>query len=226
MRVAAYTRVSTEDQAREGISLEAQASRLRAYCVAKDWELAVLEADEGVSGKTLDRPGMGRILALVEAGEVQAVLIYKLDRLTRSVADLARLVELFDRRGVALVSLQESLDATTATGRLMMNLLASVSQWEREVIGERTGEAMRHLRATGRVYSRPVFGYAEKDGRLVADPEERKTLAHCRRWRDRGLSYHRIAARLNAEGVPAKRGGRWQANTVRRILLAAEREVA
>ena len=94
--------------------------------------------DQGASAKSLHRPGLARLLALVKAGAVQVVVVSKLDRLTRSVGDLDKLMKLFERKGVALVSLQESLDATTATGRLMMNLLASVSQWEREVIGERT----------------------------------------------------------------------------------------
>jgi site-specific DNA recombinase len=115
------------------------------------------------------------------------------------------------------VSLQESLDATTATGRLMMNLLASVSQWEREVIGERTRDAMQHLKAQGRVYSRPVFH----------DPE---TLAWMQAQRARGYSYDEIAEALNAAGMPTTRGGRWQGNTVRRILLRTtptkERQVA
>jgi site-specific DNA recombinase len=88
-----------------------------------------------VNAKSLTRPSLERLLALVDAGEVDVVIVYKLDRLTRSVVDLDQLMKLFERRHVALVSLQESLDATTAKGRLMINLLASVSQWEREVIG-------------------------------------------------------------------------------------------
>jgi site-specific DNA recombinase len=147
MKVVGYCRVSTEDQAREGVSLAAQHVKIEAYALVKDWILAEVIRDEGVSAKSLVRPGLQRLLALVEAGQVEAVIIYKLDRLTRSVADLDKLMKLFERKGVALVSLQESLDATTATGRLMMNLLASVSQWEREVIGERTRDAMQHLKA-------------------------------------------------------------------------------
>jgi site-specific DNA recombinase len=88
MKIAGYVRVSTEDQAREGVSLEAQAEKLRAYCLVKDWQIVALEKDEGVSAKTLDRPGMQKIMAMVEAGEVGAVVVYKLDRLTRSVETL------------------------------------------------------------------------------------------------------------------------------------------
>jgi site-specific DNA recombinase len=194
------------------VSLAAQQEKIQAYAVVKDWALVEVIRDEGVSAKTTNRPGLERLLILVESRQIEAVVVYKLDRLTRSVSDLNRLVELFERKGVALVSLQESLDATTATGRLMMNLLASVSQWEREVIGERTRDAMQHLKAQGHVYSRPVFG---------EHPEDASTLARMQQERARGSSYEDIAERLNAAGIPTTRGGRWQGNTVRRILLRA-----
>jgi site-specific DNA recombinase len=116
------------------------------------------------------------------------------------------------------VSLQESLDATTATGRLMMNLLASVSQWEREVIGERTRDAMKYLKGNSKVYSRPIFGYAQDGSKLTTDPQDIKALEFMQAWRSEGLSYHKIADELNLMGLATKRGGKWQANTVRRIL--------
>ena len=218
MKVAAYIRVSTEDQAREGVSLEAQAERLVAYCTAKDWELVALERDEGISGKTLDRPGMDRILARVESRQVEVVLVYKLDRLTRSVSDLARLVELFERRGVSLVSLVESLDATTASGRLMMNLLASVSQWEREVIGERTREAMSYKRRHRQVYSPTPYGFTREGTALVEDEAEMRIVRRIKKWRAAGRTLTAIADALNKQEVPTKRGGRWAAATVRYML--------
>jgi site-specific DNA recombinase len=128
MHVVGYARVSTEDQAREGVSLIAQEAKIDAYATMKDWTLLGIIRDEGVSAKILKCPGLERVLARVEAGEVDVVIVYKLDRLTRSMVALDQLMKLFERRHVAPVILQESLDATTATGRLMMNLLASVSQ--------------------------------------------------------------------------------------------------
>jgi site-specific DNA recombinase len=171
----------------------------------KDWTLREVVCEAEVSAKSLKRPGLAHVLGLVKAGAVGAVVVYKLDRLTCSVVDLDRLLKLFERHGVALVSLQESLDATTATGRLMMNLLASVSQWEREVIGECTREAMQHLKATGQVHCRPA----------CTDP---KTLARMRRLRTTGLSYQAIAEALTATGMPTVRGGRWAGTTVWRLL--------
>jgi site-specific DNA recombinase len=217
MKAVGYIRVSTTEQALEGVSLEAQHTKVQAYAVVKDWHVSEIIRDEGVSAKRLKRPGLARLLALVEARQIDVVIVYKLDRLTRSVRDLNNLVELFEKKGVALVSLQESLDATTATGRLMMNLLASVSQWEREVIGERTRDAMQHLKAQGQVYSRPVFA-------------DTAMLARMQRERAAGRSYHQIAGALNADGIPTTRGGQWRACTVRQILQRstpqAQRRVA
>jgi site-specific DNA recombinase len=141
------------------------------------------------------------LLTLVTSRQVEAVLVYKLDRLTRSVSDLDKLVRLFDKAGVALVSLQESLDATTATGRLMMNLLASVSQWEREVIGERTRDALEHLKAQGKRYCHTVYD----------NPE---VIALMYQLRAAGYSYEAIAQHLNDTGIPTAFGKPWQAMVV------------
>jgi site-specific DNA recombinase len=206
MQVVGYTRVSTSEQAADGVSLRVQAEKVSAYSVVKDWDLVGIITDEGQSAKSLARPGLQQLLSLVDAGQVDVVIIYKLDRLTRSVADLDRLMKLFESKDVALVSLQESLDATTATGRLMMNLLASVSQWEREVIGERTKDAMAQLKSEGQRYCHAVF-------------DDAATLALMQQYRRAGLSYQAIAGELNAAGVPSTLGGRWLANAVRRILL-------
>jgi site-specific DNA recombinase len=217
MQVMGYTRVSTTEQATEGVSLAVQQAKIEAYAVVKDWTIAEVIRDQGASAKSLHRSGLARLLALVKAGTVQVGGVAKLDRLTRSVADLDKLMKLFERKGVALVSLQESLDATTATGRLMMNLLASVSQWEREVIGERTRDAMQHLKASGQVYSRPVF-------------ENAATLAQIQTMRSANTTYQEIADALTAAGVPTVRGGVWAPATIMGILRRhprpAQREVA
>ena len=101
MQVIGYSRVSTEEQARDGVSLDAQAEKIRAYAMVKDWTLAELSQDAGHSAKSLKRPGLAGLLAMVEARHVDVVIVYKLDRLTRSVKDLSTLVELFEKKGVA-----------------------------------------------------------------------------------------------------------------------------
>jgi DNA invertase Pin-like site-specific DNA recombinase len=121
---------------------------------------------------------MARLLALVDGGEVQAVIIAKLDRLTRSVKDLCTLLERFERRGVALVSVAESLDTGSAAGRLVLNIMTAVSQWEREAIGERTRDAMSHKRTNGERIGNIQLGY-----RLSADAKpSSQTRASRRCW--------------------------------------------
>jgi site-specific DNA recombinase len=203
-----YTRVSTAEQATEGVSLDMQARKIVSYCDVKDWTLDEVITDEGESAKSLNRPGVARLIDMVEAGEVSTVIVYKLDRLTRSVADLDRLVKLFEREGVALVSLQESLDATTATGRLMMNLLASVSQWEREVIGERTKDALQELKAQGKKLGRIGFTDAS-------------VIEEIKAQRANGWTFQDITADLNARQVPTARGGTWSVSTVYQIVARA-----
>ena len=170
MKVIGYGRVSTDKQAERGVSLEAQAEKIRAMAVVHGTELAEMIVDGGESAKSLNRPGMARLLAMIDAGEVKTFIIAKLDRLTRSVKDLCTLLERFERRGVALVSVAESLDTGSAAGRLVLNIMTAVSQWEREAIGERTRDAMRHKRSNGERVGNIPYGYRlAEDGRHLEE---------------------------------------------------------
>jgi DNA invertase Pin-like site-specific DNA recombinase len=219
MRAIGYARVSTDKQADRGVSLEAQQEKIRAMAVVQGAALQDLIVDAGESAKTLDRPGMERLLALVDARKVDVVIIAKLDRLTRSVKDLAQLLERFTRRGVALVSVAESLDTNTAAGRLVLNIMVSVSQWEREAIGERTRDAMAHMKATRQAYSPTPYGFARNGDMLAAADGEQGTVQQIRQWHSAGWTLRKIAGELNRLGVATKNGGAaWYASTVRRIV--------
>src|SRR5258708_9561824 len=144
-RTIAYLRVSTNKQADRGVSLDAQRAKVKAYAELYDLELIELIVDAGESAKSLVRPGLQRALGMLKRSEAEALLIAKLDRLTRSVVDLGALVERYFAPGkAALLSVGEQIDTRSAAGRLVLNVLASVSQWEREAIGERTATAMQH----------------------------------------------------------------------------------
>jgi site-specific DNA recombinase len=214
-----YVRVSTEDQAREGVSLEAQIERIRAFAVATGRELAEIVSDAGLSAKSLERPGLAKVLAGVETREVGAVIVLKLDRLTRSVRDLADLLEMFEEAGTALVSCQESLDTGTASGRLMLHLLASVSQWEREAISERTAFALGHKRRSGKAYGRVPFGFRRQGDDLIEIPEAQVAITKMRHMHEAGASLRQIAAMLTQSGLTPPQGGKaWHAASVRAVL--------
>ncbi len=217
-----YARVSTDEQAREGVSLEVQRQRIRAYAEAKDLPLSDILVDEGRSGKDLKRPTLQDLLARCDRGEVAHVIVWKLDRLTRRTRHLLSLVEdLFLGKHIELHSVSESLDSSTPHGLFTLTLFGALAQMERELIGERTRSAMAHLRANGLATSHAPLGFRRNGTRerMVAIPEELATVRRIlKRWRAGG-SYLGIAAQLNTEGIPTKRGGRWHAATVRNIVL-------
>ncbi|MGA3028028.1 MAG: recombinase family protein [Bryobacteraceae bacterium] len=220
MKTVGYVRVSTDKQADRGVSLDAQAEKIRAMAVVHGAELIDTIVDGGESAKSLNRPGMARLLALVDSGEVQAVIVAKLDRLTRSVKDLCTLLERFERRGVALISVAESLDTGSAAGRLVLNIMTAVSQWEREAIGERTRDAMSHKRKNGERVGNMQYGYRLSSDRqhLEPDPGEQEALAEIRRLRSDGMPLRGIAAALNHRAYRTRRGTAWRLESVARVL--------
>jgi site-specific DNA recombinase len=223
MIAVGYVRVSTDKQADRGVSLDAQAEKIRAMAVVHNAALIDIIVDGGESAKSLNRPGMARLLALVDAGEVQTVIIAKLDRLTRSVKDLCTLLERLERRSVALISVAESLDTGSAAGRLVLNIMTAVSQWEREAIGERTRDALCHKRIQGeRVGNIPFGSRLADDGQhLEPDPAEQAALAEIRRLRNEGATMRAIAATLNHKAYQTRRATPWRLESVARVLNSA-----
>jgi site-specific DNA recombinase len=199
MTTTGYVRVSTDRQADLGISLEAQEAKIRAMATVRGVELEEVIVDGGESAKDLNRPGMQRLLELVVNEKIDAVIVAKLDRLTRSVKDLSQMLELFEKRKVALISVAESLDTSSAAGRLVITIMGAVSQWEREAIGERTRDALRHKRSQGQRVGNIAFGFRlGPDGEhLEQSPIEQAALEEIRKLRSQGHSMRRIAAVLN-----------------------------
>jgi site-specific DNA recombinase len=220
MRVIGYARVSTDKQADRGVSLDVQTEKIRAMALVHDAELIEIIVEAGESAKSLNRPGMQRLLALIDSGEVQTVIVAKLDRLTRSVKDLCELLELFERRGVALISVAESLDTGSAAGRLVLNIMTAVSQWEREAIGERTRDALSHKRNLRECVGNVAFGYRlAADGvHVEPDEAEQAAISSIRKLRANGQSLRRIAADLNREGSRTRRGSEWRLESIARIV--------
>ena len=228
MKVIGYARVSTDKQADRGVSLEAQTEKIRAMAVVHNAELVDIIVDGGESAKSLNRPGMERLLALVDSGAVEAVIVAKLDRLTRSVKDLCTLLERFERREVTLISVAESLDTGSAAGRLVLNIMTAVSQWEREAIGERTRDAMNHKRNNGERVGNIAFGYRlSSDGvHVEPEPTEQATIAAVAELRSNGMSLRRIAKDLNRRGIRTRKGSEWRLESVARVASANARSLA
>lgn len=219
MKVIGYTRVSTEEQASTGVSLQAQVEKLRAYASCYDLEIVEIIEDGGQSAKSLHRPGIQRALQMIRDGQAAGLLVAKLDRLTRSIVDLNTLIsDYFSEKSKyqsTLFSVADQVDTRSAGGRLVLNVLMSVAQWEREAIGERTKAALSYKKSQGVKLGRP-----EKQ---ITDPVEIKTITYIRELRAQGLTFRAIAATLDAEGYKTSRGGKWAPQTVKNLI---ESEVA
>jgi site-specific DNA recombinase len=192
-----YCRVSTERQASEGVSLSAQERQVKAYCKAKGWSLVGVYRDEGISGKSIARPGLTEALAALDAGQATVLVITKLDRLSRSLLDLLHLVkERFAHNGVSLVSIAESIDATTAAGRFVLVVLAGLAEMERDQLSERITSALQEVRAQGRHLGQvPVGKVLDKEsGKLTTDAEEQNAIRRARRMKAGGASWAEVAA--------------------------------
>jgi site-specific DNA recombinase len=225
--VIAYLRVSTEEQACEGVSLAAQERQLRAHCDAHGLELLRVERDEGVSGSRLrSRAGLQRALASLRSGEAAGLVVAKLDRLSRSTRDVLDLVALADRQGWELHSLSEQLDTGTPHGRFFVTMLAGLAQMEREQIAERTRAGMAELRRQGkRISGRPPFGFRFEGSELVEVPAEQAILDHILELLGRGLGARRIRAELG--DMPNPRTGRaFGVGTLQAVLRTAARRAS
>jgi site-specific DNA recombinase len=221
-KAVGYVRVSTEEQATSGHSLSAQRSKVVAYAALYDLDLVEIVVDDGFSGKTLDRPGMNKVLAKLKSGEVQAVVVAKLDRLTRSIADWQTLIRHYfsEAAGCQLLSVTDSIDTRTAAGRLVLNVLLSVAQWEREAIGERTKDALQHKIRNNERVGKVRYGYnlAEDGKTLIPNEDEQFGIEMMKTLKDKGFSLRRIAATLNERGVQTKEGRPWRHTAIERIL--------
>jgi site-specific DNA recombinase len=221
LRAYGYVRVSTDEQARSGVSLQAQEAKIRSYASLHDLNLLEVFVDEGVSGKNTDRPALQKLLNAIQGPEEEAVIVWSLDRLSRRTRDLLWLIEdVFMQGGTRLISLSEQIDTSTAMGKFFLTIMGALSQMERELIAERTRTALDFKRQRGdRLGTTPLGFVTQPDGSLSAVQEELAVVRRIKALRSRGHSYWTIAARLNQEGVATKRGGTWHASTIRYVAL-------
>jgi site-specific DNA recombinase len=212
-----YIRVSTTEQAVEGVSLEAQRTKIAAWATANDFELAAIYEDAGITGTSLDkRPGLRA--AIAQTGKGMALVAYSISRIARSTRDMLQIADQIQAKGADLVSLTEKIDTTTAAGKMVFRMLAVLSEFERDVIAERTTGALAHKKTKREVYSPVPLGFDACDGRLLPSAAEMKIITTIRSMRIEGQSLRQIAAHLNQCRVAGKKGGKFYASTIKAIL--------
>jgi len=230
LRAYGYVRVSTEEQAQEGVSLDAQEERIKAYAFAHGLELVKIFRDEGHSAKSLNRPAMQELLNTIKGKEKEALIIYKLDRLTRKTRDLLFLIEEYFQDGnTRFLSINDHIDTETAQGKFFLTMSVGMAQMELELISERTKAALQYKKETlGHKLGQVPYGYQRIDGKLVEHHEEKNVLRRIKRMRKEGLSFAKIANRLNQQGVSTRRKKnrkdhqeiqtQWRASTIHHLL--------
>lgn len=209
--VLGYVRVSTEEQANSGAGLAAQRAAILGEAERRGWRLVEVIEDAGFTGANLNRPGIATALEALKARRADALVVAKLDRLSRSMLDFAGLMQRSTKEGWALIALDLGVDTSTPAGEAMANVLATFSQFERRLIGQRTKEALAAKRRAGVRLGRPRRLAEETVARIVSERGSGATLAA-------------IADGLTGDGVPTAQGGRrWYASTVRSVIKSATR---
>lgn len=213
-----YARCSTEEQRSSGLGMGAQEERIRALCTATDRKLASIIKDEGFSAKDLKRPGVVRLLEGVRDGTIKTVVVLRLDRLTRNLGDLCSMMKEFEKYGVDLVSVSEAFDSSAAVGKLMLHLLGSFAEWERTIIAERTSAAIGYARSQGKAYGPVPFGFFRSGDLLVRNEKQQDALGIMRGMRTAGISFKKVADKMNELKVRPSRAKKWYASSVKAVL--------
>lgn len=209
LRVIGYTRVSLQEQADSGAGLAAQRKAIRDACQARGYDLLEILEDAGWSGKDLERPGIAQALERLDAGQADALMVAKLDRLSRSLLDFAQIMATARAKRWTIVALDLGVDTSTPAGEMMANVLATFAQFERRLIGQRTKDAMAEKKAAGVHVGRPRTLSQEVVDRIVKE-------------RQAGMTLQAICDRLAADGVATPRGGKqWYPSTVQGVIRAA-----
>jgi len=218
LRAAIYTRVSTEDQAKEGFSLGAQLEKLRSYCTARDWEIGGEYIDDGYSGRYIKRPAYRRMMG--EMDKWDALLVIKMDRIHRNSKNFMLMMEELKKHEKEFVSMTESLDTSTAMGRFVMDIIQRIAQLESEQIGERVYIGMEQKARTngGMLGFNIPYGYDYNEGKLTINPNEAKNVKNIFEMYLKGMSMKKIAEDLNLNNIPTKLNKTWGTQTVSLIL--------
>ncbi len=217
-----YVRVSTQEQASEGVSLRAQEDRLVAYCYSHVQNRFFVLREGGVSASTdlHTRPGGSLIAEHVRKG-TRHVVALKLDRLFRDAANALNQTREWDRSGVALHLVDmggQTINTATAMGRFFLNMMAGFAELERNLIADRTRAALKNKKDHGEVYSATPYGFDAVEGMLVENAAEMAVVKQIHTWRAEGKSLRSIASHLNNTGVATKTGANWYASTVKNAL--------
>jgi len=220
MKVLGYIRVSSNKQVNEGSSLLNQKNMIEDYCLRNRYELLDILNDEGVSGLKRDRNGLNDLMGKIKKDKVEMVVVYSLSRLGRRMKDVIEIIDYMNSNNVRFISLKENFDNNGIMGKLLLNIMGSVNEFEVGIMGERIRDVKRYKKSNKEVFGgRLLYGVNEVEGKLIENNIELEVINLMNELREIGFSYQRVADYLNGENIKAKFDGIWYGSSVRMVLL-------
>jgi site-specific DNA recombinase len=220
MKVLGYIRVSSNKQVSEGSSLFNQKTMIEDYCIRNNYELLDILNDEGVSGLKRNRNGLNDLLDKIKKYKVDMVVVYSLSRLGRKMKDVIDIIDYMNTNNVRFISLKENFDNNGIMGKLLLNIMSSVNEFEVNIMGERISDVKKYKKVNREPFGgRLLYGVDEVDGKLVENWKELEVICLMNELRDIGFSFSRIADYLNDHNIKAKLNGKWYSSSVRMVLV-------
>ncbi len=217
-KVIGYVRVSSESQMLRENSISNQKQFIREYCERFNYELVDIYEDLGVSGLRDDRIGLNELIDKVKKSECEGVVVYSLSRLGRKLTKVIDIIELFKKKNIEFISIKENFNMNEIYGKLMLQILGSLNEFEVNVLGERIRDVKQHKKSKNEVYCGDIlFGMYKRGKRLIKNPFEIKTLKMIKKMRDDNVSYNKIANYLNDRDILSKNKTQWYASSVRSV---------
>jgi len=219
MKAIGYVRVSTDKQVREGVSVENQVERIKEFCDRDNLELVDIIRDEGISGgKNRTRKGFVNLLEKIETDEIDAVVLYSLERLSRDMLTILSLERYLDEFDVTLYTVEGKIDTSTIDGWMSFSMKAFMGEMERRQVRSRTKKAMEHMKKNGRVVGDIPFGFEREGDLLVEIPGEQSMITQINEMYSHGMNLSSIVRTLNRDGITTRSGNEWDTTQVRRLI--------
>ena len=223
VRAIGYARLNSIGMQPKNLDLNHQEELIREYVAKKGWTLVDIFREVTTSSSVRIQPKLDEIIAESGIGKFDALIVARLDRVTRNIRELDHfLTEVCQKNGVSLISIEEGLDTSTRAGRKAIELVDIIAKWDTKRISDRTREIIARKRAKGERVGHAPFGYTYRDKKLVGMDDEQKVIRIICDKREEGLSYHRIAKYLNEQQIASKRGGIWYAETVKTVYQSVQ----
>lgn len=219
-KVIGYVRVSSLMQNEDGKSIDMQIDYIKKYCKGNNYELVDIFEDRGISGMKSNRDGLNNLISAIEKKECECVVVYSLSRLGRKLKNIVDWIDLLNKKDIEFISIKENFNVNEIYGKLMLNIMGSLNEFEVNIISERIKDVKRNLKSKNEVYCGDIlYGMYRRGNKLIKNNNEIKVLRLIKKYRNEGISYFKISDKLNSNGIKSKNKGKWYGSSVRGVYL-------